>query len=239
MPPSGGSGPPSAGAVGVGAVVAAAGASRRMQGVDKTFAPILQRPLIAHAVDTLEGVEELDAIVIVCQTEMLDAMRDLADREAWRKVRAVVPGGARRQDSVLAGLEALGPCEWVMVHDGARPCFDRDLVVRGLEAARETGAAVAAVPAKDTIKSAGSDLLVTGTLPRERLWLVQTPQVFRYDILRSAYESADEDVTDDASLVERSGRRVKLFMGSYANIKVTTPEDLALAELFLRHAAGA
>ena len=239
MTASGGSGPPSAGAAGVGVVVAAAGESRRMRGVDKTFAPVLDRPLIAHAIETLDRMGQVDAIVIVSQAESLDAMRRLVEREGWRKVTAVVPGGPRRQDSVAAGLDALGPREWVVVHDGARPCFDIALVARGLEAARETGAAVAAVPSKDTIKSAGPDLVVTATLPRQQLWLVQTPQVFRYDILRSAYESADEDVTDDASLVERAGHRVKLFMGSYANIKVTTPEDLALAELLLRRAAGA
>jgi 2-C-methyl-D-erythritol 4-phosphate cytidylyltransferase len=223
----------------VGVVVAAAGESRRMRGVDKTFTPVLDRPLIAHTMETLDRIDQVDAIVIVCHADSLDAMRSLVDRSGWRKVTAVVPGGARRQDSVLAGLDALGPREWVMVHDGARPCFDHEMVARGMDAALETGAAVAAVPSKDTIKSAGPDLLVTATLPRQQLWLVQTPQVFRYDILRSAYESADEDVTDDASLVERSGHRVKLFMGSYENIKVTTPEDLAVVELFLRRTAGA
>ncbi|MFH1015911.1 MAG: 2-C-methyl-D-erythritol 4-phosphate cytidylyltransferase, partial [Chloroflexota bacterium] len=143
-------------------------------------------------------------------------------------------GGERRQDSVAAGLKLTGKCDWVVIHDGARPFVTIDLIERGLEAAKETGAAIAAVPVTDTIKEAGEDSIVRQTLPRQNLWAVQTPQVFRIDIITEAYRRARGDVTDDAMLVEQMGHKVKVFMGSYDNIKITTPEDLALAEVLVK-----
>ena len=131
----------------------------------------------------------------------------------------------------MAGLEALGKCDWVVIHDGARPLVTTDLIDRGLEAARETGAAVAAVPVTDTIKVAGADRIVQYTPSRDSLWAVQTPQVFRYKIITEAYKQLTGDVTDDASLVEKAGYEVKLYQGSYYNIKVTTPDDLALIKV--------
>jgi 2-C-methyl-D-erythritol 4-phosphate cytidylyltransferase len=119
----------------------------------------------------------------------------------------------------------------VGIHDGARPLVTAELIQRGLAVARETGAAVAAVPVTDTIKIAGDDGIVRETPPRSNLWAVQTPQVFRYDIISDAYRQVTAEVTDDASLVERLGYRVKLYMGSYDNIKITTPDDLALAQV--------
>ena len=152
----------------------------------------------------------------------------------WSKVTDVCPGGERRQDSVAAGLGRLKDSNWVVIHDGARPLIAAALIEAGLEAAEASGAAVAAVPVSDTIKVAGDDLFVQGTPPRQRLWAVQTPQVFRFDIITNAYRKAEAEVTDDATLVERLGYRVKLYMGSYDNIKVTTANDLALAEVLLR-----
>jgi 2-C-methyl-D-erythritol 4-phosphate cytidylyltransferase len=122
----------------------------------------------------------------------------------------------------------------VVIHDGARPLVTEELIERGLEAARETGAAAAAVPVKDTIKLVGEEGIVNQTPPRQNLWAVQTPQVFRADIINEAYLRANDDVTDDASLVEQLGYKVKLYPGSYDNIKITTPDDLALAEVLLR-----
>ena len=232
----------------VGVVIAAAGESRRMGGVDKLFTPVLGKPLLAHAVDAFQSSPHVDAIVLVMRDELLGQGESLVGERGWDKVIEVVSGGQRRQDSVQQGLAALGRFswgryawgrydDWVMVHDGARPCVTQDVIARGLEAARETGGAIAAVPAKDTIKAVDRDRLVTDTPPREDLWQVQTPQVFRYDIIQAAYASGGNDATDDASLVERAGHRVKVFMGAYENIKVTTPEDLPLAELFLRRRA--
>ena len=136
---------------------------------------------------------------------------------------------------MAAGLNRISDCEWVVIHDGARPLITVDLIERGLEAAGETGAAVAAVPVTDTIKVVGDDRLVQETLPRHSLWAVQTPQVFRFDIITEAYRQAEAEVTDDASLVEMLGYKVKLYLGTYDNIKVTTPDDLALAEWLLYH----
>ena len=151
--------------------------------------------------------------------------------QGWPKVTDVCLGGDRRQDSVAAGLSRLDQCHWVVIHDGARPLVTVDLIERGLEAARETGAAIAAVPVTDTIKVASEEGFIQGTPPRQSLWAAQTPQVFRFDIITEAYRQAKYEVTDDARLVEQLGHKVKLYMGSYDNIKVTTPDNLAIAEV--------
>jgi len=170
----------------------------------------------------------------VVNAKNIEQCRQLVAGEGWSKVTDVCPGGRRRQDSVAAGLKLIKNCEWVVIHDGARPLVTLDLIERGLAAARETGAAVAAIPVTDTIKVAGEDRIVRETPPRQNLWAIQTPQVFRVDIIIEAYQRANGDVTDDASLVEQSGYKVKLYMGSYDNIKVTTPDDLTLAEVLWR-----
>ena len=218
----------------VGAIVAAAGESRRMGGADKQFAPVGGRPLLWRCLDALHRCADIDAVALVLSERNLEAARAMAADNGWRKVRAVTTGGPRRQDSVRRGLETLGPCEWVIVHDGARPFVDASMVARGLDAARETGAAAAAVPVKDTIKLADAAMNVVETLPRDRLWAVQTPQVFRRELLAEAHRRVSEDVTDDAAMVERIGVAVKLFHGSYSNLKVTTPEDVTAAESILR-----
>ena len=222
----------------VGVVIAAAGQSSRMQGADKLFVAVAGKPLLAHCVGPFQKSPNVDRIVLVLREDLVEQWRRRAGEQGWDKVTAVVAGGSRRQESVLAGLQALGSCDWVLVHDGARPCVSEEIIGRGLEAARETGAAIAAVPAKDTIKAVGPGEVVTATPPRKSLWIVQTPQVFRYDIISKAYQNHDREVTDDASLVEQAGYQVRVFMGAYTNIKVTTPEDIAVAELFLKSAAG-
>lgn len=218
----------------VGAVIAAAGSSRRMGGADKVFALLGGKPILARVVDAFQGCNPVDQIVVVLSEQNLERGQQLVGGEGWSKVIDVCAGGRRRQDSVAAGLSRLSDCDWVVIHDGARPLVTVDLVNRGLEAAKETGAAVAAVPVTDTIKLVGDDRIVHQTPPRQNLWAVQTPQVFRTDIITEAYSRAIGDVTDDASLVEQLGYRVKIYMGSYDNIKVTTPDDLALAEVLWR-----
>ena len=205
-----------------------------MAGVDKQFVSVGGRPLLWRCLEALQRCADIDAVALVLSERNLEAARAMASDNGWEKVTAVTTGGARRQDSVRRGLETLGRCEWVVVHDGARPFVDASMVARGLEAARETGAAVAAVPVKDTIKVADDGMNVIETPPRDRLWAVQTPQVFRRDVLAEAHRRVSEDVTDDAAMVERIGVRVKLFRGSYANLKVTTPEDVAMAGAILR-----
>ena len=205
-----------------------------MAGIDKIFTLILGLPLIAHAVEPLEASPLVREMVLVLSPANVEMGWAVARERGWHKVTSVCQGGARRQDSVRLGLERLAPCQWVAVHDGARPCVEGDLLQRGLEAAQETGMAVAAVPTKDTVKVVSSHGLVETTPPRDSLWMVQTPQVCRYDLLLRAHRVCQETVTDDAAMVERMGHRVKVFMGSYSNLKVTTPEDLAMAEVILR-----
>ena len=226
----------------VGAVIVAAGRSTRMGGVDKTFAPILGVPLVAHSLDRFESSPRIDQVVLVLAEDSLDRGRKLVQERGYRKVAHVCAGGQRRQDSVRNGLELLSPCDWVMVHDGARPCFDDDLLQRGLDAAAECGSAVAGVPVKDTIKLVSPDRMVNETPDRSSLWAAQTPQVFRYSLLLEAHRAwtndAAGDVTDDAAMVEALGHPVKMFLGAFQNIKVTTAEDLVIAEVFLRAASG-
>jgi 2-C-methyl-D-erythritol 4-phosphate cytidylyltransferase len=216
----------------VGAIIAAAGSSRRMGGIDKVFALLGGKPVLARVIDAFDGCEQVSQIVVVVSRKNLKRCRQLIADGRWSKPFGICAGGRRRQDSVAAGLRWLN-CDWVVIHDGARPLVTSALIERGLRAARETGAAVAAVPATDTVKLAKSDRIVCQTPLRQNLWAVQTPQVFRYGLISEAYRQAKEEVTDDASLVERLGYKVKLYMGAYDNIKITTPDDLALAEVLL------
>jgi 2-C-methyl-D-erythritol 4-phosphate cytidylyltransferase len=213
-----------------GVVIAGAGSSRRI-GKDKVFSSLAGKPLLAWSVDVCQSCELVDQIVIVLNENKLDSGRRLAAERGWSKVVEVCSGGKRRQDSVRQGLDKLKGCDWVIVHDGARPFLTSGLIRDGLAAAKSTGVAVAAVPVKDTVKIGNSDLMVRETLNRKKLWAVQTPQVFCFDIVAKAHEQVKGDVTDDATMVEQMGYKVKLYMGSYGNIKITTAEDLALAEV--------
>jgi 2-C-methyl-D-erythritol 4-phosphate cytidylyltransferase len=237
MPQSCGADPGRSGRVG--AIIVAAGQSSRMDGVDKTFALLHGQPLIVHTLSHFQRSPSVVEIVLVLAPQSLEQGRLMVENYQLGKVSRVCAGGETRQDSVRCGLEALTPCQWVMVHDGARPCLDQSLLERGLAAARDTGAAVAGVPVKDTIKVATPDGLVDNTPPRELLWAAQTPQIFRYDLLLEAHRRSTYSATDDAALVEELGHPVRLFLGSYRNLKVTTPEDLALAEVFLGEGARA
>ncbi len=222
------------------AVVPAAGRGRRMgAGLPKQFLMLAGRPVLSHCLQTLERVEAVQEVIVVGPGEELGELRGLCiEPYGLSKVREVVPGGDQRQDSVAAGVEralARGAA-WILVHDGVRPLAPAALFSRVLEAARQTGAAAAAMPCVDTVKRAGEDRLVEATLDRSRLWLIQTPQVFRADLLAQALEAAAEAgfyATDEAGLIEWQGGRVKLVEGSGMNLKVTTPEDLRLARAWL------
>lgn len=230
--------------MGIGAIVAAAGSSTRMgdpstgsgQATDKLFVPVAGRPLLAHVLAPVQECPLVHRIVLVVSSANLQRGRDLVAQHALDKVSAVCLGGPRRQDSVRLGLEALGPCDWVLVHDGARLLIE-PVISEGLAAARETGAAVPAVPIADTVKMVGPDGAIASTVDRSRLWAAQTPQVFRYDLLLRAHREVTADVTDDAAMLEALGLPVKLYPGSPLNIKVTNPQDLNIAEALLRKAA--
>ena len=217
----------------LGAVIVAAGSGTRMGDIDKAFAPLDGRPLIARTLSAFQACAAVSRVILVLAAENLDRGRALVVEHQFTKVAAVCAGGPGRQDSVRMGLEALGECEWVAVHDGARPLVTRELIEAGLEASRETGAAVPALRLVDTIKEADAGGTVVRTLDRGRLWAAQTPQVLRYDLIVRAHQEVTAHVTDDAAMLESLGLAVKVFPGSRQNIKITTPEDLRLAEAML------
>jgi 2-C-methyl-D-erythritol 4-phosphate cytidylyltransferase len=204
-----------------------------MAGINKLFAPLKGKPLLAWPVDTCQTCDLIQQIVLVLSDKDLAQGQQLKGERGWSKV-TLCQGGARRQDSVREGLRYIRDCNWVMIHDGARPFLTVNLIEDGLKTARETGAAVCAVPVKDTIKLADSQKLIQQTLERDRLWAAQTPQIFNFDMIARAYENLAVEVTDDSAAVERLGYQVKLYMGDYRNTKVTTPEDLALARIIAR-----
>jgi len=190
--------------------------------------------VLAWSVDACQQSPLVDGIVIVLGEHNIEQGKALIAEGGWSKVMNICLGGEERQQSVANGLEAAGECQWLLICDGARPLLTEALIRDGLKAARDTGAAVAAVPVTDTIKLADDENFVVGTPPRNKLWAVQTPQVFRSDIIREAHRKAEGMATDDAALVERLGYSVKLYMGGYYNIKITTPADLTLAEILLK-----
>jgi 2-C-methyl-D-erythritol 4-phosphate cytidylyltransferase len=214
----------------VGVIIVSAGASSRMAGVDKTTVNLAGRPLIARTVEAFERSSAVGAIVLVVARDNLSEIADIARNEGWEKVVQVRIGGVRRQDSVSLGLKALPDCDWVIVHDGARPLVTEKVIEDGLLTAKAVGAAVAGVPVVDTIKVVTDDGHVVETLDRRTLAIIQTPQIFRRDLLEAAHAEPGEDFTDDASMLEASGVPVEIFMGDRANIKVTTREDLIVAE---------
>jgi 2-C-methyl-D-erythritol 4-phosphate cytidylyltransferase len=216
----------------VGAVIVGAGSSTRA-GFDKVFAMLAGEPVLLHSLRAFGNCQAIDCVVVVLAEASLQRGRDLVSRHAWGKPVEICAGGRRRQDSVWAGLARLPECEWVAIHDAARPLVTVDLVEQGLAAAAATGAAVAAVPVTDTIKLVDESNTVRSTPKRASLWAVQTPQVFRCGLLREAYAAAEEEVTDDASLLERQGQAVRVYPATPDNIKITLPGDLALAEFYL------
>ena len=219
------------------ALVVAAGSSRRMGTAgDKLLAPVAGHPVIAHTLAALSACEEIHDLVLVGGEDRLPFLQQLLAAYKFTKVRVLVPGGATRQQSVAKGLAAIDwPADLVAVHDGARPCVDREDICRVVADARLHGAAVLATPLVDTVKRVEQGL-IRGEVDRSSLWAVQTPQVFRLDWLRAAYAAptALKAVTDDAALVSLLGYEIKITPGSVNNFKVTTPEDLWRAEIYLK-----
>lgn len=219
----------------VGAVIAAAGSSSRMGGRDKLAEPLDGIPVILRTLAAVEAVPEIREIVVVTQEDRVEEYRRLLGQ--CSRLRAVVPGGSTRQESVRNGVRALSPdCTLAAIHDGARPLVTPEVFARCIEAARNCGAATAAVPVKDTIKLADEAGRVLDTPDRSRLWAVQTPQIFdRERYLRAAEEAERRGLscTDDCQLFEAMGWEVQLVMGDYRNLKLTTPEDFLAAGAYL------
>lgn len=217
-----------------GAVIVAAGSASRMGGIDKVMAPIGGEPMIVRTVRTFQQCDAIREIVIVTRQDLIVPIMDLCHE--FDKVQMVIVGGASRPESVAAGLSALSnKVKLVAVQDGARPLITWQVIDRTVRAANSYGAAAPAIPVKDTIKVVSGGI-VKETPDRSGLQAVQTPQVFDIDLLRSALLQAAQDgaeITDDCSAVERLGMSVKIVEGDERNIKVTTPLDLKIAELFL------
>lgn len=219
----------------VGAVIAAAGSSSRMGGRDKLAEPLDGIPVILRTLAAVEAVPEIREIVVVTREDRVEEYRRLLGQ--CSSLRAVVPGGSTRQESVRNGVRALSPdCTLAAIHDGARPLVTPEVFARCIEAAQNCGAATAAVPVKDTIKLADEAGRVLDTPDRSRLWAVQTPQIFdRVRYLRAAEEAERRGLscTDDCQLFEAMGWEVQLVMGDYRNLKLTTPEDFLAAGAYL------
>ena len=221
------------------ALIPAAGkGSRMVNSVKKPYLKLAQKPILAHTLQRFEENTAMDAVfVIVDKDDFRDCRTNVLEPYTFKKVEELVAGGETRQMSVYNGVRALSAdVDFVVVHDGVRPFVNDETIFACLAAADEYGAAVAAVPVKDTIKIADENAFIVETPLRERLWSVQTPQVFRKSLLEEAHQTAHAQkltATDDAALVEQLGFPVKLVMGSYANLKITTPEDLRVAEVLL------
>lgn len=216
------------------AIIPAAGQGNRMGGpVPKQFLLLKGRPILSFAIDAFEKSGIVDSVVLVTPA------KELAEaRETWLRrpgiVRQVVVGGEKRQDSVYNGLQALdADTEIVVVHDGVRPFVTPEMIRETAESAARHGACIVAIPVNDTIKQATADGFVERTVDRNGLWRVQTPQAFRYEVLKEAFDKAAADSfygTDEGSLIEYLGREVKIVCGSEMNLKITRPEDLVLGE---------
>lgn len=217
------------------AIIVAAGRGSRMNmDINKQYADIGGKPVLARTIQAFEDSGRVDAIIVVVnEQDILYCKQNIVECYGFGKVRVLVSGGETRQESVSRGLRQAGDEGVILIHDGARPFITPEIIDSSISAAEEFGAACVAVPVKDTIKSADGEDFVTSTLDRSCLWSIQTPQSFKAYIIKNAHRAAQADGfsgTDDAVLVERLGHRLKLVMGSYFNIKITTREDLVLAE---------
>ncbi len=219
------------------ALVAAAGSSSRMGGINKLLEPLDGIPVLVRTLTALERAQRVDSIVIATREEDLITVSQLCKTYGITKCKKVIRGGEDREHSVLlAALEAEPDTELLAVQDGARPLVSPALIDRVIEAAQRCGAAAPAIPVKDTIKTVREDEAVEETLERSRLRAVQTPQVFEASLLKAALQAALEEgavLTDDCSAVERLGKVVYLIEGEETNLKITTPTDLILAEALL------
>lgn len=224
------------------AILVAAGPGNRL-GADrpKALVEIAGAPLLVHALRALIRAPSIGLVVVVAPPDHLTTAEATVRRHGpWRAQVTVVAGGAERQDSVRHGLEAIGDADVVAIHDAARPFVSADVVEAALAAAIRHGAAVVAAPATDTVKQVHPDGWIEATRPRQHIWLAQTPQVFRVDLIRRAHAAAPAAAaTDDAMLVEQLGARVYVVRGNPENRKITTREDLRWAEWLLAQPPGA
>ena len=227
------------------AIVLAGGRGKRMNSaIPKQFLTIQDRPVLYYSLQAFEA-SFIDSIILVASEDDKEyCKREIVEKYHFHKVEKIVSGGKERYHSVLNGIKAAGDCDYIFIHDGARPFVTQDMLSRLFECVKTDCACVAGMPVKDTIKIADESGYIASTPKRDLVWMIQTPQVFSYELIKKAYLLLEENeysllekgisITDDAMVVETLlGEKVKLVEGSYRNIKITTPEDLAVAEGFL------
>ena len=224
------------------AIVLAAGQGKRMHSkIQKQFLEIGGKPILYYSMECFQKSPLIQDIILVTGEDMISyCQSEIVEKYGFTKVCKVTAGGKERYDSVYAGLLCCQDTDYVYIHDGARPFVTEEMIQRGYEAVKRTNACVMGMPSKDTVNLADPSGYIKETPDRKIVWNIQTPQIFSYDLIRGAYESIRKkdmsNVTDDAMVVEQeTGTKILLVEGSYQNIKITTPEDLAVAEAFLRY----
>ncbi len=220
------------------AVIVAAGKGKRMgAGINKQFINLGGKPVLYHTIKAFSDNTQVDSIVVVCAKDEIDYCRnEIIEKYSLKKIFSVTEGGAERPQSVYNGLKIINDCEIVLIHDGARPFVSDSIIYNGIQYAKVYGACACGVHPKDTIKTMDEKSFSSGTLDRQELFAVQTPQCFNYSMILSLYERLGDSklsFTDDTSVAEYFGHKVYLYNGSYSNIKITTPEDLDIAENIL------
>ncbi len=225
-------------------IVLAAGKGKRMGSkISKQFLDLNGKPLFFYALEAFEN-SDVDSVIVVCSAEYKDYCENVLsiykEEKTFSKVEKIVVGGAERYNSVYNALKEISDADYVLIHDGARPMITKDIINRSLTEVKKHKACVVAVPVKDTIKEADSEDYINKTLDRSSLWQMQTPQSFEYKLIAQAYENAMKSdlsaITDDAMVLEmyNPSFKIKLVMGDYKNLKVTTSEDLEIAKVFLK-----
>ncbi|MDD5482118.1 MAG: 2-C-methyl-D-erythritol 4-phosphate cytidylyltransferase [Kiritimatiellae bacterium] len=220
-------------------IIVAGGKSERMGAdIDKAFLSLGTKPVVVYSLLAFEKCRDIDEVVLVVRRDRIDAARQAARMFGCNKVKKIVAGGAQRQQSVSKGLQAAAEdIDIAVVHDGARPCVTSDLITQTINSAKQHGSGVAAVKITDTVKSVEKGVIISETVDRTKLWLVQTPQAFKADLLRKAFAHVEKKkirITDESSAVELVAKGVRLVVSSSSNIKITTPDDLTLAAALMR-----
>lgn len=223
------------------AIVLAAGSGKRMNSkVHKQYLIIQDRPVLYYSLKAFEDSAVDEIVLVVGKGEEKFCRKEIVDKYGISKVKAIVEGGKERYHSVYEGLKQTSDADYVLIHDGARPFVNQDIIRRCMQEVQKYQACVVGMPVKDTIKIADEEGYAKQTPDRKNVWMIQTPQTFSYALIYEAYEemlkTEDTAITDDAMVLERiKGKKSKLIEGSYRNIKITTPEDLLIANVYLQH----
>lgn len=223
------------------AIVLAAGSGKRMNSkVHKQYLIIQDRPVLYYSLKAFEDSAVDEIVLAVGKGEEKFCRKEIVDKYGISKVKAIVEGGKERYHSVFEGLKQTSDADYVLIHDGARPFVNQDIIRRCMQEVQKYQACVVGMPVKDTIKIADEEGYAKQTPDRKNVWMIQTPQTFSYALIYEAYEemlkTEDTAITDDAMVLERiKGKKSKLIEGSYRNIKITTPEDLLIANVYLQH----